>query len=434
MTNAAPAATVTPEGAVLPPPPEPVPESVTIEPVPFGRQLWDLVTLLGPLTPIELRLQARFPLGETWREYIRWNNLSHNTKANQELLRKADQEYFDRALQQAIERGWLVLERGKVKADVCPPEHTPGKTIGNERALRSKANGNDERMAYELLINKKSAARHLDISRRAELRKSLKAVGQMYPILRWQPFGNEPIIIDGVTRQELLLDIGVPDDEIRYEDLGAMTAVEALQRRIELELNSTSKDLRDEARNKYIADLAAVGFTQQQIAKLVAVSQQRVSKILSPLQPELYRRQPTSKVVAEFEALSAGGWNLRAIAEKTGWSKDTVQRYLTGTRTPQPAPLDPARPKQARRVARPSRQDTPEIQEAAQKHGVAPITIGKTAAKKVIATIDGKDEVLQAIMADNGLATKILRLALSMPDRRDFLIEELVKAGLITKV
>lgn len=429
MTGAATAApsTVT-EGAVPPPPPDVVEESRTIEPVPFARQLWDRVTLHDGLTLTDLRAQARFPLGETTREYVRWHHGTHPP-----TMKDADDDYFDRAMQQGIERGWLIVTRGKVTAGDCPPEHTPMNTLGKERTLRAMLHGMDERRAFNLLIDPKSAARHLVTPNKPRLRKSLKTVGQMYPILRWQPFGNQPIIIDGVTRLELLHDLGLADDEIDFRDLGDMTALEALQLRIELEVASTAKELDGvNGREAYIAKLKDEGFTQEAIGRLVGLSRQRVGEILSLMPDDQQRRQVTENDVAEFNRLRDGGWDLRAIGESTGWSKDTVQRYLNETRTP--APVTPAgtkNPKQPKVPAQ-SKRSTPEAAAAAKRHGLSPESVKHRGPKVTVATLDAHADHRAALMEDPS-AIKTADEFLAHPVWRQYLIDKLVEAGEVVR-
>lgn len=420
------------EGAVPPPPPEVVPESLTIEPAPYARHLWDLVTLHDGLMRADLRNKAQLPLGETFREYARW----HNTKVKPDP-HVADDEYFERGLQHGIARGWLIVNRGKVTAGTCPPEHRPMKTIGNERTLRANLNKEKERKAYELLINPKSAARQHAVTHKGELRQSLKKVGQLYPILRWHPFGNDPIIIDGVTRYELLRDMGVEEEDIQFKDLGEMTAIEALQLRIEAELNATSKDQRDEARNAYIEGLAMEGFTQKDIAKLVGVSQSRVAQILSATQAGSSR--PTEDDVKEFKRLSDAGWNRRAIAEETGWSTGTISRYLSGEATAR----DPEATVVIRKT-RASKKNTPEIMAAAERHGVTPQTINTTGFKKIVATVAAKPDSIDAMLDDDEVGEEFVKRTLYRPEyvehlidclmEVDIAIDLLVKKGIIDRL
>jgi predicted transcriptional regulator len=353
VTSVEPTTVVTGEAAA--PPPPPVPESETIEPVPFARHLWDLVTLFDGLSRTDLYQKASFPLGETWREYVRWEGIDYKKakKPTAEQHRLADQAYLDRAVAQGLERGWFVERGGKIHPATCPPEHTPMQKLGGDRALRAMLHGEDERRAFDLLIDKTGPARHTAIVSKPELRKSLRMVGQLYPILRWVPFGNDPIILDGNLRYEILTKDGKTDDEIVFDDRKNLTAVEALQIRVQAELNSTSKDQRDEARNQYIAELSAAGFTQTSIAKVVSLSQNRVSEILSTVSVDRYRGKtsPDADDVAEFHRLTDAGWNLRAVAEHTGWSKSTVSNYLKGDRTvktPAPPSTDGEKPKRKR--------------------------------------------------------------------------------------
>ena len=393
--------------------------------MPFARHLWDLVTLFDGLTPTALRTAARSPQGEPWREYIRWNGLPHTTKSTPQLLLQADHEYFDRALAHGIKRGWLIKRGAKIIAGTCPPEHEPMGTIGNEKTLRARLQGDDERKAFDLLLDPKSAARHTEITRKPDLRKSLKAVGQLYPILRWQVFGNEPIIIDGVTRYELLRDLGTPEEEISFRDLPqGLTAIEALQLRVEAEINSTAKDLQENARNDYIAKLEAEGFTQASIGKLVNLSRSRISEVLSTMSDGRHRGQtPTEEEVKEFQTLTDAGWNLRAVAEQTGWSKSTVSNYLSGQRTPPPPPSTngekPKRPRKAKT------QVTPQVIEVAQKRGLAVSTIAKGSAPKAIAVLLGKPEALAKLISDPEVMEAILTEAVKVPEYVDFLRKRL---------
>lgn len=342
------------KGEGLVPPPPPVPESESMEPRPLARQLWDLLTLLGPLDAEALKARTRFPLGETWREYVRWHDLSLKSKSTDELMRLADREYFDRGLQQGIERGWIIESRKKLSAGECPPEHRPFSTIAGKNedgsasagSLRGFFLGPDERKAFEVLSSKSNAARHIVFTNKRALRKSLKDIGQQYPILTWRPpmaardNVDELIIVDGVTRLELLRDLktkGDYEDEIKFRSLPQeMTAMEALQIRVSLELTSTSKDQSEEARNAYMVKLEQEGFTHAAIGQLVSRSRSRVSEILNTVSVDRHRNQPSEAQVAEFHTLSEAGFNQRAIAERTGWSQATISNYLSGKQEPEP--------------------------------------------------------------------------------------------------
>jgi hypothetical protein len=365
----------------------------------------------------KLRREARYPLGETMREFVRWNGNSNPT------TEQADQAYFDRALQQGIERGWLVVNRGRVSAGTCPPLHTPMQTIGSERALRSRLNGDLERKALALLEDPKGVARHQDFVRKPALRKSLNEVGQLYPILRWRPFGHD-IIVDGVTRHELLLDLGRAEEEIYYEDLpDSLTAVEVLQRRIEIELNSTSKDQSDESRNNYIVALSNVGFTGSEIAKVVKLSKGRVDQILREVSNRC--ASPSKNDVQEFKRLSDAGWGQRAIAEHTGWSQGTVSNYLSRP-VPQLKP-GPARPLDGGKPEKKTKEET--TRQAAAAIGAPP---GKTYdvtknSKAVAAAVRVSPDFLSKVLKDAGTVQAVLEALYSDEEHwkivKDFLLQ-----------
>jgi hypothetical protein len=431
VTSVEPTTVVTGEAAA--PPPPPVPESETIEPVPFARHLWDLVTLFDGLSRADLYRKASFPLGETWREYVRWEGIDHRTakKPTPEQHRLADQAYLDRAVTQGLERGWLTERGGKIHPATCPPEHTPMQQLGGDRALRAMLHDEDERRAFDLLLDKTGPARHTAIIRKPALRKSLREVGQLYPILRWVLFGNDPIILDGNLRYEILTkDMGKDDDEIAFDDRRDLTAVEALQIRVEAELNSTAKDQRDEARNQYVAELKAAGFTSPSIGKLVSLSRSQVDRILSTMRIDAHRGQttPNADDVAEFRRLTEADWPLRAVAEHTGWSKSTVANYLKGERTVKgsaPLSIDGEKPKRKGT----SKQDNEKVTATAKKRGLQPLTVAKTSPMKTIVAVVAKPDVREALIADEEAMMLVLTEALEVPAYVTFLVDQLVSKG-----
>ena len=411
------------EGAVPPPPPDVVPESETMEPTPYARKLWDLVVLFDGLTEAELRSKAPIPMGEPWREYVRWNYGGKEPTRTSEALLQADRQYFDRGLAHGVERGWLVRHGRKIVAGDPPPQHAPLSTLGTQRSMRARFMADTESRCLELL--RTGRARHTKLTKTA-LRKSLRSIGQVYPIIRWNPgMGHDPIIIDGVTRYEILTkDLGVDESDIRFEDLpSTMTAAEVMQYRIELELNSTSKDQTTDARNAYIADLAAEGIVQSEIAKLVALSQNRVSEILSTVSIDRYRGQtPGADDVAEFEALADAGWNVRAIAERTGWSKSTVNNYLAGLRTVRPPEPQLPRGKQSSKRQR--------IKEAAAAIGAAPETTYTVSANVPAVKAAAKiDDTFIPKFTDTDNLRRILAHAETVPDLWDVVLEFMVSRG-----
>jgi transcriptional regulator with XRE-family HTH domain len=410
------------EGAP-PPPPDVVPESETMEPIPYARKLWDLVVLFDGLSEGELRSKAPMPMGEPWREYVRWNFGGREPTRTKEALLEADRQYFDRGLIHGLERGWLIRKGHKIVAGDPPPQHAPLSTLGTQRSMRAHYLADTEAQCLNLLRTGK--ARHTKLSKTA-LRKSLRTIGQQYEIIRWSPgMGHDPIIVDGVTRFEILTkDMGKAEADIHFRELpSTMTAAEVMQYRIELELNSTSKDQSTEARNDYIAALAAGGIVQSEIAKLVALSQNRVSEILSTVSGDRYRAQtPDDDDVAEFKRLAAGGWNQRAIAERTGWSQRTVSNYLAGLRAVRP--LEEPQPTTAKRTKQ------EQIKEAASAIGAAPaVTYVVTAnipAVKAAAKID-PTFIPKFTDADNLRQT--LEHAMTVPDLRDVVIDFMARRG-----
>lgn len=320
------------EGAVLPPPPQPVKESETVERIPFATKLYDALLLHGPMTEVDLRQEVMVPLGEPWREYVRWNGLDpkKSQKPSDADLRKADIEYFDRAVSHGLQRGWLKRKSGKLEAAEEPPDFTPLKSLGGADRIQQRLLDDDNKRAIALLRRKDNVARRKPTTKaRNALHKSLQEIGQVNPIVRWRDSSVgvvDWIIVDGTTRLELLEKDGV---EPIFSELPASTpAVQVLGMRIASELNHSTKDEADEARNDYIAAMKAEGFTQDGIAKLLNMSQERVGQILRTLGKA--RRQMTQDDVDEIVQLSENGWSQRDISEQTGWAKTSVQRALSG--------------------------------------------------------------------------------------------------------
>jgi len=324
------------EGTATPSPPPPLSqESATVSPIPLGRHLWDLLAVHGPLLRHDLFHKAAIPIGEPWREYVRWNGLQ-GKKPSQNDLAAADRAYFDRALDQSLRRGWLVTKGDRLAAGECPPEHRALSTLGgvdaagqpNVHTLTRRMIGDDDRKALDLLREKTNPARRKPFKRKVDkLRESLRTIGQVNDIICWHPIGQpDPIFVDGQTRYELLLELEV---EPRIDWLPKeMSATHVLGMRIAAELQNTTKDDTKEARDRYIAELASRGFTQQSIAEMLGLSQQNVSKILK-MADKSGRREVDDDEIAEMRELQEAGWTERDIAEDTGWSKTTVHRALT---------------------------------------------------------------------------------------------------------
>ena len=273
--------TINPEGTASPSPPPPLSvESATVSPIPLGRHLWDLLAVHGPLPRHELFHKAAIPIGEPWREYVRWNGLQ-GKKPTPRDLEVADRFYFDHAVAQSVRRGWLLEHSdGTLAAGECPPEHRALSTVGgvhddgqpNVEALSRRMIGDEDRKALDLLRHKMNPARRRRLKRRVDaLRQSLLDVGQINDIVCWHPIGQpDPIFVDGQTRHELLTELGI---EPRVRMLPRETsATHVLGMRIAAELANSTKDEAKEARDQYIAELADLGFTQQRIADILGMS------------------------------------------------------------------------------------------------------------------------------------------------------------------
>lgn len=321
----------------MPSPPPPLsPESATVSPIPLGRHLWDLLAIHGPLPRHDLFFKTAIPIGEPWREYVRWNGIDPRKKPTPADLREADQFYFDHAVDQSLSRGWLVEKSdGRLAAGECPPEHRALSTVGgvddegepNVHALTKRMLGDEDRKALDLLREKSNPARRRPFKRKLDrLRESLQAVGQVNDIVCWHPLGQpDPIYVDGQTRAELLDELGI---EPRVRMLPReMSATHVLGMRIAAELQNSTKDDAKAARDRYIADLAARGFTQQTIADMLGMSRENVKKILK-MAKKSGRREATDEDLAEMRELREAGWTVRDVAEYTGWPKSTVDRLL----------------------------------------------------------------------------------------------------------
>jgi len=399
-----------------------------MEPIPFARKFYDFVLLEDGLTELDLRERVKSTGGEAWREYVRWNFSGKEPSRTQAALAAADREYFDRSLAHGVERGWLIKKGQKYYPGVPPPEHKPLTTVGNtERALRQVLYGPKELEALEALRN--GSLRNTKFTNRPELKASLKTFGQLYPILRLPLFGGDTVIIDGITRHEILSkELKVPEDEIKYDDLDSnLTILEAVQLRTTMELNSTSKDVSQEARDKYIASLQALGLSQQDIGKIVKVTQQRVSQVINSISPDTQARTPTTQEVNEFRWLSDAGWNVRAIAERTGWSKSTVNNYLKGVRTVQPTKSTASKTARPAKTAKTERSD---VLTAAKEANVKPITAAKGGTPSK--TISGImiPATLEEVLKNRNVVQTFLMAALDIPEYAAFLKAEMAKRGI----
>ena len=342
-------------GAVPAPPPRPVEESRTVEPEPFARHLWDLLSIHGPKTATDLRPLAVFPLGEPWREYVRWTEREPKKAPGPGELARADQHYLERAIDQGVRRGWFTcLDDGRVAPAECPPEWEPLRSTGGPEGVAKRLMSEDDAKALAILRRPTNPSRRKPLKRKVdELRESLKTYGQIHDIVGWHPMGQpSPIIVSGVTRMELLAEMGV---EPRITLLPRETpATVVLGIRMSAELQNSTKDEAKEARDKYIAEMHALGFTQEGIGKVVGLTQKRVSQIVKEL-GKPGRRTVTDAEADEMLDLADAGWTIRDIAEDTGWRKTTVSEAIAKRRavrdtSPTSVTDKPVEPKPAKRT------------------------------------------------------------------------------------
>lgn len=336
------------EGSV-PAPPPPVAQSIEGDNFDETRgnrinRIWDIVAVYGPATDAVVRSHAPI-ISDNWREYARFHpEVGRSNLPSQAQLAVADNWAADHAIAQMLSRGWLVRRGDTLHLGPPPPSHTPFATMGGEQGMARTVAAKPNNEALALLRDKTNPMRIKPSPEgRARLKRELKQHGQVAPIIRWRTRslnGFETFIVDGVTREELLLGLGVAEEDIWYEDLPTdLSPAEVLLKRISCEVAGTSKS--DTDRNAYIAERAAAGATQVQIAKELGVSKQRVNKILTQSQLQLTLSQaPSDADYAEWRALSEAGWSIRDISRRTQWNRNTIQRYLAKGEEPDPEPTN----------------------------------------------------------------------------------------------
>jgi transposase len=325
------------EGSEIPaPPPPPVAEEAGDDFNPSRQRLlykvWDRVAIFGPISDNDIYMGLVFASGGSWRAYLRMHPgtdpKAYEKDAN--LLHDANRWHMDQEIAFGLDNEYLKRDAaGLLTIGSCPPEHTALQSVGGESGVSSVIMKEGNSKALETLRAKTNPARRKpDRAKKALLKKSLETVGQLDPIRMWQPpnMGADPIVINGQTRKELLESMGI---EPRIEWLPARTtATEALLQRIHHEVYVTSKDQSESARDAYIAQLAAEGWSQEKIASEVGVSQKTVSKVLAKVSDNQAPTSPTEEEIIRWVAYNDAGWSYRDIATfLTGWGKSTIERY-----------------------------------------------------------------------------------------------------------
>lgn len=333
--------------AVPPPPPRPVQEEDKdyVDPVTGGavQKAWDIALVYGPAIRAELHAH-RPESSHNWREYLRYHEEISRTKdPSRSDLHIADRWAFDQALDQCLERGWLVTNpenTDQLMVGICPPSHKPLQTIGGEFEIRALFAGLSEDRAREILEHKIDVARvkpHKEGYDR--LLMSISTHGLLTPITVWQisPSRRDFLIVDGVTRAEICASLDIEldyDNPHHYHILPeGLTANEALTRRVQYEVVATTKPQTEKSREALIKRLEAEGWDIKAIAAEVRLTDRHVRRILSTADTHVRRGQtrPTEDDVAEFVALSDAGWPVRDIAKLTQWGKSVISKHLVRT-------------------------------------------------------------------------------------------------------
>ena len=208
-----------------------------IEPVPFATVIWDVLIAHGPqkFGPKLISLLGRGAdfTPAAWKEYLRDHHEFAGKEGRAADWEVARREYIERALEQGVRRGWLKLSSDGVYSPGDEvPEHKDWAPLP-ERGLSLSQTRLDVSFSMPITlqsaIGSKVFAEVVPLTReqamavlsskvrakpdpklKAELKRSLRQVGQLYPIIRWRP--NTAVdtpwyTVDGVTREELLLKI-----------------------------------------------------------------------------------------------------------------------------------------------------------------------------------------------------------------------------------
>lgn len=298
---------------------------------------WDIVAVFGPLTRSE---SLRYMPSEAWaeREYKRWTGKAASSSG------AADRWAWNRTLDQAVDKGWIVEVDGQLTAGEIPPDHQPLGRLEmrdiSSWATREIVRPDDLFDAVKFLMSAKwrEIRRKPKPAKRAALKASIERIGVLYPALVWSmPMTNKEIVIDGVTRQEIVAEINAERpaaQQIVMPDpihLTSRSAYEAVLARIEAELSGTSKDQSPEELDKYLVKLESLGLSHALIASFVGMTRAAVSNRLARAK-ELKRTPPPKRDprdhTEEFVRLRDEGYYQVDIAGKTGWSQKSVSRVL----------------------------------------------------------------------------------------------------------
>ena len=238
--------------------------------------IWDYVAVQGtvPTTDTDLnkmRTAIPIPVG-VWRDYVRWNqdkvSLSDYSQARET---EAAKWMIRHEIEVGLRNGYLVKDSGgRLSIGPPPPSHRPFDTYASarertpeqvERGLkRLQYSQEDNLWAYTVLMRTKNGsdlARIMPTKKGKDsdyqrIKESIQTRGLWDPIIAWLPSGehrssiDDAIIVDGMTRLDVLKDLGIKvdmDDPEQVQWLPADTpAMEVLYRRIGYETARKSTD------------------------------------------------------------------------------------------------------------------------------------------------------------------------------------------------
>ena len=304
-------------------------------------KLWEQVLFAGGELPeADLRV---YSANNSPHEYLRY----HPEATERDAQRHADSWMHRRMLEQAVARGWLIRDGEMLRLGTQPGQHQPLSGLTPEperRELLLMARTLDRLMpniteadARRLLMAKgKSSKVRLRSSamHRHDLEASLRTAGQVNPVLLWRGRPeDEPIVIDGQNRLDILAKLGI-EPKVFWLDPATSPRL-LLFWRLVAEFQTGAKKPTEKEMEKFVEGLAEQGLIYEAIGEIVGLSRNRVNEI--QVAAGTYRKRTLAdmepEVRAEIIGLAKKGWSQDDIAARTGWSQMSVSRLLAEARS-----------------------------------------------------------------------------------------------------
>ena len=297
-------------------------DEVDVQNRPFVPFIFDVCLTLGPRTVGELVVACRAHIGFAAKREREFQNMN---------LLESQRAFVTREIDRGLARGWLVrASDDRIDVGELPPTHVALAAIASGETPRERAKNatsmlvdHDLRAAREALRDG-SLRREPSPERVERLLNSLMHDGLCNAITRYHEVGRDAVIVDGVIRDRLCLEHGLP---VRYEDLPpTMSPLAVVRLRIASEIVRTTKG--DEDLPDYIKRIE-FRFSHAWFAEARRAKRDHVAEVTQRVRAlRRGRTSPTDSDVDEFVKLRENGVHLRMIAVTTGFSKAVIAQHL----------------------------------------------------------------------------------------------------------